>query len=229
MDLPEPFEWAGKEQIRHALDHYDKPCLFYFVDPNGSLCQLINPSVQRVSKNHDHKFEFVAININENRDITYELKIMRSPSFMILRKGSEIRRLTDVDYSNEFEEEFEEFLVGDFLLQNEDFDYLTDMNYFEAIDDWFGHNVVAFLKPSDPINWEIADVLEDLQDEFPSEVRVRVIDINDNDELPSFYGIENFPAVLAIKDGKVKKEWSPVSNPQQIQQDFQDLVDSKVS
>ena len=72
-----------------------------FWGPNCAPCLAIMPEVERVVASHDGAVRLVKVNSGdkENRPIAWQLKVMGLPTYVLMRDGTEIERLTGGDVS----------------------------------------------------------------------------------------------------------------------------------
>lgn len=49
----------------------------------------------------------------------------------------------------------------------------------------------------------VGPIVEELAEEYADKVTIGKVDVDNNDEITSKYGIRNIPTILFIKDGKV--------------------------
>lgn len=216
MSASVPFKSLGNRDSGDALESARRPVLLYFHDPENRLCQLINPTVRDVTENSAPSIVKYSINVNTNKDVSYEFKVMEAPSFVLYYRQQEVRRLTKIDYDDNFNEDFQEFLVGDFMFATESFNIVEERNFFSALREWYQINLVAFMSPADPINWQLEEVLKSLTRDHPNYLRTHLINARTDESLLDHYKLSNLPSLIMLDETKVVRKWHPASSPDLI-------------
>lgn len=228
MSRPSPFEPIGNRDHHSLLESSRRPVLFYFHDPENNLCQLINPAVEAVCEQRAPSVEYYSITTSEQKDLTYQFRVMEAPSFVLYYREEEVRRLTSIDYDDQFEEDFREFLVGDFLFAGSDLNRVEEMNFFSVLREWYQVNLVAFMSPADPINWQLEPILSTLVSTYPNYLRTHVVNTNSEGSLLTHYKLDKLPALLMMKETDVIKKWHPATNPDVIRNEITDYVENQM-
>ncbi|MFB6344529.1 MAG: thioredoxin domain-containing protein [bacterium] len=229
MTPPEPFVSLTKRQCETVLQGIETPSLLYLHDPNANLCRLIEPIVTRHCKQKLTGVKCYGLDVKENKDLTFELNVTQAPAFVIYHRGNEIRRLTNIDYDEGFETTFGEFLVGDFLFDKSPYNVLEEVNFFSELKDWHQYNLVAFMEPSDPINWQLETVLEEFQRKKSNYIRSHLVNSNQNSSLLSHYKIKTLPAVILFQESDEVKRWHPAASPDKIKRECENFIENQSS
>lgn len=224
MNPPEPFRSLDQRQFNTLVQGSETPSLIYLYDEQANLCQLIDPIVSKICTEKLKGINCFAIDVQENKDLTFELKVTRAPSFVYFHRGQEIRRLTRIDYDDEFETRLDIFLRGDFLFDDDSFNRLEEMNFFSNLKDWHQYNLVAFMQPTDPINWQLAPILSELYEDNANFLRLHLVDSTKNESLLSHYKIKNLPAVIFLEQSDEIRRWHPASNPEGIREECENFI-----
>ena len=207
MEHPAPFDPLGNRDHHSLLESSRRPILFYFHDPENNLCQLINPIVKTVCEGKAPSVEYYAIKTSEQKDLTYQFSVMEAPSFVLYYQNEEVRRMSKINYDESFEEDFRDFLVGDFLFGGESFNQVEEMDFFSVLREWYQLNLVAFMSPADPINWQLQPVLSNLTSTYPNYIRTHLVNSNSEQSLLTHYKINKVPALVMMKETDVKRFW----------------------
>lgn len=228
MTPPEPFRELDQRQFRNVVQESDTPNLIYLYDEDANLCQLIDPIVSKLC-NDLNGINCYVLDVNKNKDLTFELNVTQAPSFVYFHKGEEIRRMTNIDYDDNVEARLEIFLTGDFLFNDSDFNRLEEMNFFKALKDWHQYNLVAFMQPTDPINWQLAPALIEIYQADPNFFRLHLVDSAKNESLLSHYKLKNLPAVIFFEESDELRRWHPASSPDKIRRECEEFVENERS
>jgi len=70
----------------------------------------------------------------------------------------------------------------------------------------------------------VGPTIEELADQYDGTVKVGKLNIDENPQATSGFGIRSIPAVLLFKDGKVVERWVGVQPKERYQQALQHLV-----
>jgi len=224
MSVNVPFKSLGNRDSQDALGSARRPVLLYFHDPDNRLCQLINPDVGSVTEESAPSLVKYSIDVNSNKDVSYEFNIMEAPSFVLYYRQEEVRRLTKINYDDDFKENFREFLVGDFMFPSDKFNVVEERNFFSALREWYQINLVAFMSPADPINWQLESMLETLTRENSSYLRAHLVNARTDKSLLTHYKLSNVPSLLMLDETDVIKKWHPASSPDLIREDILDQL-----
>lgn len=224
MSLPEPFEEIPVRELENRIDQSPVPILVYLYEPDANLCELIKPEVEKVSRRLNRRLQFFAVNLPDNKNFGYDRRIMRSPAFVIYREGEEIRRWVEVNYHEAFQNEYREFLVGDFLFDTTEFERVDETDINSKLASNFRLGVVCFFNPSDPVNWKLRSILEEFKRRHPSQVRLFLVNHQQNKGLIQQFGLSSPPAVICREESTKLKSWDNLRNVQQFEQQLEALV-----
>jgi thioredoxin-like negative regulator of GroEL len=216
VSIPASFTALGNKTPEDFLDSTSRPVVFYFHDPDLNLCQLINPTVAKICQEEAPGAQYVAITAQDHKDFTYEFNVTRAPSFLIYYNDEEVRRLTNIDYNDQFDGLFRDFLVGDFLFSTTNFHELDENNFFNSLREWFQLNLVSFMVPGDPINWQLEPILSKLGEKHKNILRLHLINAETNPSILTQYNLNNLPSLILLDETEVLRKWHPASNPDQI-------------
>lgn len=224
MAIPGCFTPSDQSQVRKRLESTHKPILVYFMGRDSNLGKLIQPVLEEVCSRIQGSFELLAVDLQENKDLSYEWRVMRTPSFILFRNGEEVRRMGNVSYHDDFASVFEEFLLGDFLFADDEFEHLDQEDFFPSVEQGFQTHLVAFLKPAHPANVRLADVLSGMRRQHPNLLRVSLVNTRNNPHLLEHFKLDEFPAVLSFQDGEKVREWAPIVEPATWQPQLEALL-----
>lgn len=224
MTVPSTFETVGPDQFEKELNSTRKPVFVYFTEPNSNLCQLLEPEIEKVAGRLTGTFKFLAIDINDHKDLSYELQVMRCPAFALFREGDEIRRKTDVNYSEDFSQRLRDFLIGDFHFDYSNFQVLDSMNFSARLGAGFQVDVVTFMKPGQPSNWDLITALRSLRERHQNTALFSLVNAYSNKDILEHFKINDTPSVVAFNEGNVVKRWEPVEDPRSFSQECDQLI-----
>ncbi|MFB6356323.1 MAG: thioredoxin domain-containing protein [bacterium] len=226
MSVPKPYEVVSQNELKKSLKTLaPRPIILYFYEPDSNLCQLLEPKIEELSKEFREEFHFLALNISENKDLSYELNVMRCPSFLMYRDGKEIRRMFDVQYTESFDSEFREFLMGSFHFDTSSFQMLDSMNFTARVDTGFQLHLIGFMEPGYPRNWKIVPLLEDLKQSYPNSLVISLVNARNNSKILNRFSIKELPMFAAFQGGEVVERWEPVTNPDQFHDDVTGMIE----
>ncbi len=224
MAIPAPFRAPRQPQLEKELSSGELPTLLYFYDSQSNLCQLIEPAVVSVAAKYQENFKFIAARVSSYRDYFYRLGMSSCPAFIIFRGSEEIRRFVRFKYNTNFREEYEKFLVGDFLFNASQFEILDAVTMPYVINTGKYYHMTAFLNPTDPINWKLSRELEKIAARQSSKVKLSLVNKKTAPALLKAYNIRNYPSVLLFKKGVRITEWTAIKNLTKFSRDCEAVI-----
>jgi thioredoxin-like negative regulator of GroEL len=227
VSVPDPFTPLGNKTPEDFLESTRRPVIFYFFNTDLNLCQLINPTVGEICREEAPSARYVAISAENHKDFTYEFNVTRAPSFLIYYNGEEVRRLTQIDYDDQFDVLFRDFLVGDFLFNTKNFHAVDENNFFNSLREWFQLNLVSFMVPGDPINWQLEPILGKLAEKNKNFLRLHLLNAETDSSLLTQYKLNHLPSLILLDETEVLRKWHPASNPDQILWDCMKFLEEK--
>lgn len=57
-------------------------------------CRTLRPHLERLADDHSDKWRIVAVHVEENEDLVEKYGIMSTPTFVFIRAGEEVHRIT---------------------------------------------------------------------------------------------------------------------------------------
>lgn len=224
MTIPSTFKTVGRDSFEEELNNTQKPVFVYFTEPSSNLCQLLDPEIEKVAGRLTGTFKFIAVNIDEHKDLSYELQIMRCPAFVLFRDGEEIRRNTDVNYSDDFGNRLRDFLIGDFHFDYSNFQLLDSMNFSARLGAGFQVDVVSFMNPGEPTNWDLITALRSLRERHQNTALFSLVNAYNSGDILEHFKINETPSVIAFNEGNVIKRWEPVTSVREFSQECNQLI-----
>jgi hypothetical protein len=149
---------------------------------------------------------------------------MEAPSFVLNYRKQEVRRLTNINYDDNFRDDFREFLVGGFMFSVDSFNVVKERNFFSALREWYQINLVAFMSPADPINWQLETILKTLTRDYPNHLRTHLVNARTDKSLLTHYKLSNLPSLIMLDETSVVQQWHPASSPDQIRDEILDQL-----
>jgi len=73
---------------------------------------------------------------------------------------------------------------------------------------------------------KIAPLVEELADAFQGRAKVAKVDVDNNQELATQFGIMSVPTLMIIKDGKVINKWSGFTSKQTLADSIETAIAS---
>lgn len=229
MTAPANFQPLGNRNHDSIIESTRGPILLYFHNPETKLCDLINPIVEKISENNAPGLEKCSIDTSVNKNLIYDFNVMRSPAFVIFYQEEEVRRWNRIEYTDTFDEDFQEFLVGDFLFPTQDFKVLTDRNYISTLEEWYHLNLVGLMIPADPINWQLESIMRYLSREYSNHLRANIYNAREDDTVLKQFDVEHKPALLMMEETSMITKWEPASDPDQIKEESETILKRKNS
>lgn len=224
MSMPAPFRPPKQQNLNKILDDEEKPVVVYFIEPQTNLCQLIEPVVSEVAQDHVNIFNYIGARVSNFRDYFYQWRIRSCPAFLIFKEGEEIRRMVDFTYSDNFKEEFQSFLIGDFLFNRSSFEVVDSVSMPHLINTGNYYHLTTFMEPGDPTNWRLHPVLEKLKEKHTSQIRLSLANTWKSPDLVEEYNIGTFPSVLLFKQGAHLETWAQVQDFQNFAAECEELI-----
>ncbi len=219
-----PFKPLGNRDSNDVLENAHRPVLLYFHVTENRLCELINPTIKEITEENAPDVVNYSIDVDANKDISYEFNVMAAPSFLLYYQDQEVRRLTNIEYDGNFKVKFREFLIGDFMFPPQPFNIVEERNFFSALHEWYQINLVAFMSPANPINWQLEEILKSLHRDCPNYLRTHLIDAKTNESLLSHYKLSNLPSLIMLDETDVIQKWDPASSPDIIRSEILDQL-----
>ncbi len=72
----------------------------------------------------------------------------------------------------------------------------------------------------------MSPILDKLEKDLAGKIKVAKVNIDDNQDLVSQYGIMSIPALFLFKDGKVVKQWLGLQNGQALKEEVKQVLSS---
>jgi len=91
----------------------DRPVLIDFHATWCGPCQMMDPIVKQLAGGYKEKVRIVKIDIDKNKQLATELKVMGVPTFMLYKAGKRIWRQSGMLTITAFEEVLEEQLSAE--------------------------------------------------------------------------------------------------------------------
>lgn len=77
-------------------------CVIYFGAPSCGPCKIIKPQYKKyVKESEEPNVKYYMIDTSKNKRITVAHKVMSQPSFVFMKSGNEVSRLTGVQVTIE--------------------------------------------------------------------------------------------------------------------------------
>ena len=70
-------------------------------------------------------------------------------------------------------------------------------------------------------------ILDQLEKDLAEKIKVAKVNIDENQDLASQYGIMSIPALFLFKDGKVVKQWLGLQNGDNLKEEINQVLSSK--
>ena len=70
----------------------------------------------------------------------------------------------------------------------------------------------------------MAPVLEELEKEWQGEINVGKVNVDENSDLASRYGVMSIPTLVFFKNGKALKEWIGIQDKDRFKEEVEALV-----
>ncbi len=224
MTIPRPFKPPESRKLEKVLAKVEKPALIYFLEPSSNLCQLIEPAVISVCEQHEDIFKFIGCRMADFRDYFYEWHIHSCPAFLLFREGEEIRRMANIKYRDDFQDQFQNFLVGDFLFDRSRFEYVDSVTFGHVVNTGNYYHLMVFMKPGHPTNWKLKPELERLQSEHSSHLQVSLVNTIKSKSLTKKYDLKQLPGVMLFQKGEMIKRWVPAYNPERLLEECAEII-----
>lgn len=210
--VPAPFQSTNLTDFQKRLESSRIPVALYFFEPDSNLCELLASSIENVTKPLTETFTFLAVDITEAKDLSYELQVMRCPAFIIFRQGEEIRRMSEITYTEDFNSRLHDFLLADFHFNYSDLQILDSMSFSSRLGASFQVDIISFMRPGEPTNWNLIPILRKLQDQHQNTILLSLVNANQSPELLEHFKVKQTPAVIAYNHGSVIKTWEPIDD-----------------
>lgn len=84
------------DQAFWAQIQADSPTLLAFWNHNCAPCKVMAPVFERVGKRFKRRIEFIAVNVYDRPDIARKFAVASTPTFLVVRNGKAVRRLSGV-------------------------------------------------------------------------------------------------------------------------------------
>jgi thioredoxin 1 len=95
---------------KEVLEH-DKPVLVDFWAVWCGPCQMVNPTLEKISESYKDKLKVVKLNVDENQDIASANGVMSIPTFIIFHAGKKLGSFVGAMPEEMFIEHVDEILA----------------------------------------------------------------------------------------------------------------------
>jgi len=222
--VPSTFEPTDQTDFQNRLESSRIPVVLYFFEPDSNLCRLLDPSIKKVTARMTETFTFLAVDITEHKDLSYELQVMRCPAFIIFRDTKEIRRMSEVNYTEDFDTRLHDFLLGNFHFNHNQFQILDSMNLSSRLGAGFQVDIVTFMRPGEPMNWNLMPVLRTLQDKHKNTTLFSLVNAYQSPDVLKHFKVKQTPSVMAFNNGSTIKSWEPVDDIESFMNECDRLI-----
>lgn len=82
--------------FKSEVEDYKGVVLIDFWAPWCGPCKMAAPIIENVSKELANKAKVVKVNVDENRESSAKFGVMSIPTFLIMKNGKEVERMTGV-------------------------------------------------------------------------------------------------------------------------------------
>lgn len=95
---------------QEVMQETEKVVLIDFWGPSCAPCMALMPHVEKLSETYSEKLKVVKINIQGSRLLAIKHQVLGLPTFIFLKNGQEIKRLTSNITAQSLEKEIQDIL-----------------------------------------------------------------------------------------------------------------------
>lgn len=91
----------NRDNYENEIASSDKPVLVDFWGPRCRPCMGLMPAVEEIEREFGDRLKVAKLNAAENRMLCAKLRVLGLPTFLLYKKGAEVKRITGESITKE--------------------------------------------------------------------------------------------------------------------------------